>query len=227
MPAACGAAGARYVVNFHQLKTRFAYEVRANPKKAAILGLLGLVCAYFWAPLLAAWMPGAAATSPEPPPVVALPQAASPPPTSTPPPADKISWRERMERPKHEVWMQPAEERFVLRRNPFAMPRPAASVRQPDPTEPAAVALETKPHATPQEAGLSLTSTIVGPRRRLALINGQIFERGAEIVTDSGTVFRLAEIVPGKVILHDGRKPHELEMPMPGTRPSSAGARRP
>ena len=160
----------------------------ANPKKAAALGLLLLVAAYFWAPLVwgyfgkgdQAGVPPVAAAPPPgaqgPAPNTAVPAPEVPAPT--PLPVARHSWQQLARWIERDERMKPAAE-VAGRRDPFRPVRPPVVARQPASTKP-----NIKKRAdeiTPAKLGWTLTSTIIGSRR-MALIDGGAFALGDVIV---------------------------------------------
>ena len=109
--------------------------------------------------------------------------------------------------------MRPADRPPL--RNPFGIVAEDAPV-EPDPHELAATAWV---ESNPDGLGLTLSSTLVGVRQRMALVNGQIYEEGAKLDHDSGMQFVVARIEPGRVVLEAQGRTIEL-MIEPPTRPS-------
>jgi len=65
----------------------------------------------------------------------------------------------------------------------------------------------------PSAAGLKLSSTLIGPRRRLALINGDVYTVGSEIDLGDGVVFYVAEVNNNEVVLVRGEREFALVIP--------------
>ena len=65
----------------------------------------------------------------------------------------------------------------------------------------------------PSAAGLKLSSTLIGPRRRLALINGDVYTVGSEIDLGGGVVFYVAEVNNNEVVLVRGDREFALAIP--------------
>jgi len=101
------------------------------------------------------------------------------------------------------------------RPNPFAplktdTPKPAP-VPEPETTKPA-VAM------TAQGLGLMLSSTIIGPSRRVARINGKTFEQGQtiEVLKDGQQIsLTLSEVHARRVVLTKESSQVELTIPDP------------
>lgn len=201
-------------------------EAIASPKKAALLGLLLLAAAYFWAPLLRQWTrspentaestPALAASQPLAPPGANLPPVATGSPTAAasaiaaaPP---KFHWRQLAEAIQTDPLMRPLPPAAELdaNRDPFVDPKPPQTVQataepQPPPED----------EATPGELGFVLSSTIVGPARRTAVVNGKVCTLGVELASGEGRVFVVKRIEPWGVVLERGGKQFELELPRP------------
>jgi len=76
------------------------------------------------------------------------------------------------------------------------------------------------PTITPSAAGLVLTSTIIGPQRRIAQISGKTYVVGQaiEAVKDKetlGVAFKLVEVHPRRAILEADGQRFELTIPEP------------
>jgi len=105
---------------------------------------------------------------------------------------------------------------LVQTRDPFESP----------PTEEAEGKAEDKikaksPVVTPVAAGLVLTSTIIGPQRRVVQISGKTYAVGQmiEVAKEKESVhatFRLIEVHPRRAVLEAGGERFELTIPEPG-----------
>lgn len=101
-------------------------------------------------------------------------------------------------------------------RDPFASP----TVETPAPL--AAEKPEVAPPAvTPAAAGLVLTSTIIGPQRRVVQISGKMYSVGQTIDTakekeGACVTFKLVEVHPRRAVLQNGDERYELTIPEPG-----------
>ncbi len=236
-------------MSLERLIRQLGKEARRSPKKAALLGVLALVAAWFWAPLLWQWiMPGQpaeeapiaqaavaggasaeavtapggpAASNPAGAPAVAR-AAAGPQSTSRP------DWRQLVEWKGADQFVQPSELPPGLR-DQFVPPVP------PEPEVAAKTAAEVAPveaqtPVDPASLGLVLSSTIVGPQRRAARINNKTYQPGQTIaVSKDGRQFEfvLAEVHPRHVVLTDQSARYELSLPKPdlsdAIRPMQAG----
>ena len=218
------------IVSAKQLTRRLRREVTANPRKAAILGLLALVALYFWAPLLWGWIAGgnseaepaqAAATPEGMPPVLSRLAPFSPPAAVNRPPAGQgkepltsYSWDRLARWIEDDPRMKPARE-FASRRDPFhAVVQEVAE--KPDSEQ--IKAAEAAAAVTPESLGLVLSSTLIGPHRRTALVNGRTYEQGRtiELAKDGRPFeFTLSEVHPRRIVLKREGRRYELTIPQP------------
>ena len=200
-------------------------DLAANPKKAIILGLMLLVAAYFWGPLLWKWIApagkkggkeGQTALILEDDPAEASPQ------TKTGA-AKPFRWEKVRQLIRNDRLMAPATfEREWS--NPFAPPPGTAkSAGSAGAQSPAGTSAEKMPvELTPQSAGLKLASVAIGPRRRTATISGYTYREG-EMVTMEGAEkqelavpeFRLVRIEAQGVELEREGKTWWLEFEKP------------
>ncbi len=202
-----------------KLTKRLRREARANPKKAVFLGMLVAAAMYFWAPVVAGWVPPepAPADSPRPPLTTDLqpPVAANlgPARQSLPPSTEDRSypWTQL------DQWMRqdPAtnsDEDLTLRRDPFALKRATVDPAGQKQSQ------ADRPKVTPQSLKLTLTSTVVGPRGRVALIAGRAYREGETVKVEQGgqaIEFKLVEVDRRRVLLEREGKRFELTIPEP------------
>ncbi|HVX61683.1 MAG TPA: hypothetical protein VHC19_13805 [Pirellulales bacterium] len=198
-------------------------EATANPKKAAVLGLLLLVAGYFWAPLIRQWTTSsetAAAVAPASPPATTAAPAASTAAGALTSAADsapvessakpKFHWRDLAGAIDRDPRMRPAPSaNAASQREPFAFP---AAPAEPPMAEPEAV-VETE--VTPRQLGLILSGTIVGDGRSTAVINGKVYGAGRELKAAGGVVFVVRQIEPWGIVLERGGRQFELALPRP------------
>ncbi len=78
------------------------------------------------------------------------------------------------------------------------------------------------PTITPTAAGLVLTSTIIGPGRRIAQINGKTYSVGQTVVVKNEKEkqtpearFRVLEVDPRRAVLESDGQRFELSIPEP------------
>jgi hypothetical protein len=185
---------------------RIKREARNNPAKAALLaGLLGLAL-YSWAPLVAGWL-GAGEESPATASRSEKEQDEAAEFGSTPAAAQHVAvsderppWHELKEWKQDSPWTSPAE--LAGMRDPFR------TVSGPEEPVDESEGVEEDPLTTPEQmvAGVDvqLTGTIVGPRRRVALLDGQAYREGDVLVVEHfGTTWELEirRIEPNRVKL--------------------------
>jgi hypothetical protein len=184
-----------------------------NPKKAAILGLLAVVAMYFWVPLVWGWIgPKEAAGMPAPNPASVNSPSHNPEAKATgATPAATYTWEQLVEWRRNDPLAE-VTKTLASRRDPFHPVRPkAAAAEKEKEKEKAQEALQTL--LTPEALGLRLSSTMVGPERRVALINGAAYLEGQSVrcVKDGlETTFEVAEVHPRKIVLE--REGHRFEL---------------
>lgn len=198
--------------------TRFKRDLTANWKKTAALGVLFLFGCCFWIPMLARAVGSrrvAAAVSPP-----LLPSANSETaPTISEPNSIGVAggetfWSNLSRSLADDPLFHPAEMSSVTR-DPFVtdeshspLPVLFAEDRKAE-TSVKSVAVKA---AAP--TGLELRSTMIGRTRRVAIINGQLYQVGREVLAN-GHSFRLASIESHRVVLTSGDKDFELKLARP------------
>lgn len=194
------------IVNLKQLKSQIRREVKASPAKAAVLGLALCVGIYFWVPMV--WKlvgrskPAAveAADGTIDTTVLMARLGTTMDALSTPTPKPELPWRELAEQIENDPLMQRGGPLPEVR-DPFhgelVATVPELEVQKLE--EQQAVA-----EIDPQKAGLKLSSTLIGPRRNLALINGEVYTVGSQIDAGAGVVFVVAEVSENEVVLVRG-----------------------
>jgi hypothetical protein len=203
-------------VSLEKLQRQLVRDLKKNPAKAGTLALLAVVCIWFWIPLVFKREPAAAAAATVPPATAALaPAAAS---SSAAPAEAAVAWQELDRQINTDPQMRPANlTKLAQERNPFAMTAVIAeqkraaqeeqSKHKPDQPEPGP-----PPESTPDEAGLVLSSTLIGTNKRAALIGGRVYEEGAQVEADDGSKFRLAHIEAQRVLLERNGHAYPLEI---------------
>ena len=206
-------------------------EALNHPKRAAILGLLVLVGIYFWVPLLVGWVgagDGAAtvATAAPVPSENKVAEAGVPMATRLPAGApDGVDhagrpWAELLERMDRDRRMESAELTNQVR-DPFR----SSGIRGVDGRmAPNDEAEDELVDVSPGEAGLILTSTLVGGNDPVAVINGNVYRARARIRAGdyvqagwrdepTGNVeFLLAEVGPDYVVLTRNKNEYRLKL---------------
>ena len=207
-------------MNLSRISRQLRREVTTHPKKAAILGLLCLVALWFWAPLVWGWIDE---DDPATGSAVAPPAANSAPAPSSGTPAASNATLKKPESPQwpwHQLvqWMDndlrtSATNPVLGRRDPFLIPRTETVKVEPE-DQPE----QTPPAATPEALGMVLSSTIIGPHRRVAQINGKSYRQGeaVKLVKDGQQIeFTLAAVYPRRIVLKRKREQFELTIPVP------------
>ena len=213
------ATSRRAKLNTNKWIKRLRREATANPKKAAVLGLLLMVAAYYWYPLVAGWLaadgPGKkgaiAVAMPQQPPVLGNAATAAAPADN---PVAQPTWPWQVLR----QW-RTADERTVattdlgLRRDPFQVAQARRMELAEKKQTPVA---QPEPVITAASLGLQLSSTMVGPGRSLAIINGRTYQLGQILEwSKDGTslALELAEVAPGRIVLRSEGQSLEVTIP--------------
>ena len=204
-------------------------EMRTNPKKAVVLGLLGVVAVWFWAPLAASWIapddPAAEHAAVASPVALSLPEMSPQMPITGQTASDPTP--ETGESPGHS-WQQlarwiDADPRTLAtkvscdQRDPFVVPR-AEVVEESLDDESGMLPGPSPEELTPESLGMVLSSTIIGPRDRGARINGKLYQQGESIVLElegQPIEFSLAEVHLRHVVLGRNEERFELKIPAP------------
>lgn len=203
-------------MNFSKLTRQLRREATTNPKKAAFLGVIFLVALWFWTPLVLGWIdkknPSAGPTATTPndaqpniAPAVALGGENAAPHTLK---VADYSWQQLAR------WMD--DDRLTLavgltdhRRDPFLATKPEKEEAITDPDEE-----EESVDITPESLGMVLSGTIVGPRRRVALINGIPYRKDqpVRLVHDGKEIeFTIEGIDSRRVVLRRNDERFELK----------------
>jgi len=203
-------------VNLDKFVKQLRREAKRNPKKAGVLGLLAVVALYFWAPLVwgmiqsteqttaaEAETPAMAGGSSSP-----LPTGTESAPTTA---TASVPWQQLVEWRKQDILTTPVETPETVH-DPFrvAQAKPVELEQEEKQRE------KLQALITPEMMGLKLTSTVVGPGRRVALINGKIFLEGQQIACGKSgeeIVFDLVEVRARQAVLERDGKRFELTIP--------------
>ena len=207
-------------MNLSRIGRQLRREVTTHPKKAAILGLLCLVALWFWAPLVWGWIdeddPATGA------PVVPPAANSAPAPSSGTPAASHATPKKPQgpQSPWHQLvqWMDndprtSATNPVLGRRDPFLIPQTETAQAEPE-DQPE----QTPPAATPEALGMVLSSTIIGPHRRVAQINGKSYRQGeaVRLAKDAHQIeFTLTAVYPRRIVLKRKGEQFELTIPVP------------
>jgi hypothetical protein len=214
-------------VNLEKLTKQLRRDMAANPKKAAALGLMVLVALYFWGPLV--WKQFATSgskrnnksnmTS-----LILTDDPAEPSQQSKGRPGGKFKWEkirqlirqdERMISATYEVsWIDPFGK-------PPAKVEPEPVVDAPMQDTASIAAAATLATIEPSALGITLGGVMVGPRSRLATINGEACREGdviavADKVEKSAShEFRVLKITRQGVQLESSGRIFMLELSQP------------
>jgi hypothetical protein len=193
-------------VNLKRLGKQLRRELKAHPRKAALLALLLAVGVYYWAPVLSGWFsPKTMTTAPQTAQLLPAPPA---PNTSSAAHAPVIPWQDLVAGMKRDPLKAPAANVHTWR-DPF---RPSArqvaileherQIRESLPKSAAGKGADATAKGivvppselTPNTAGLSLTTTLVSATQRMAMIKGTIVEEDRivkQVIVSEGSVIRV------------------------------------
>jgi hypothetical protein len=219
-------------VNLGELAKRLRREVKASPAKAAVLAVLGGVAIYFWAPFVMRSIGTKSPVAAAPEVVVVQPASAETPPPVIEPTvgAASLSWQQLDTWMTQDERMQPVMlER--LKRNPFGSPdggraagtwaHSLAARFYGAGRDKLLVARElwgpgnqAISDVRPEDAGLTLSSTVVG-RKPVALISGKAYVEGSTVRGEgehADVTFKLLKIHPKSVVLSQNGVSYELKI---------------
>jgi hypothetical protein len=204
-------------VSLSRLQKQLTRDLKANPKKAGMLGLLAVLAAWFWAPLIFGGKPSQTVVQATPvPPAAAVRPAGQPTAGAT---ADiRPAWQD-LNRWMAEDAQMTSARLSESQRNPFAnSPHLTASaaaqakalaekavlaqLSQDDPQTRQQLAATPREDEikSAQDLGLVLSATVITHGRRAALINGRVYEEGVALKAD-GMAFVVEEVRPDQVVL--------------------------
>ena len=220
------------------LRDQFVSDLKQSWQKTAVLGVLLLVGLVLWIPPLIRAMVGPAESA-----VVQAPQDSR----SDLPPIEAVASFQgaaapsAMESTSGYTWdifdrdsrsdpLVRSVEVAAIQSDPFRMdhsqfPPPglfAAEEKHVDDEKP------TTSEASPEKPildGLELKSTILGVKRRAALINKKLYFEGMDVRSTSGATFRLAAVHSKRVTLKRGNETFELKLATPSRSARDASKR--
>jgi len=221
-------------MSLEKLSKQLKRELKANPQKAGMLGLLCAVAAYFWGPLVF--------KSEEPKKVATVAAQTATTTTATSPilPAtpvaagkDRMEWRELSSRLQSDPLMKSVAGKSATdeARNPFDAPTIKEEVTPDDDellalleeAEAAGMLEEKKPTITREMTSaalnaypLTLSSTLVGRRSRTAIINGKAYPQGKAIGKINEVELVLEFVDPRSATIAWNGARRELRIPKPG-----------
>ncbi len=190
---------------------RFQREVKANGKKAGLLGGLFLFGCCFWVPMLTrAVAPKHAAAAITASAISSTPAQLNALDVSAAPDAPGKFWSNLANTLANDPMFRSADVQS-LSRDPFQV----AEASEPLPV---LFAQEPKPKieviSEPESRQLELNSTIIGRSRSAALINGQLYQLGRQIQAN-GQRYQLTTIESHRVVLSSGEKTIVLKLARP------------
>lgn len=178
-----------------KLQKQLMRDLKRSPGKAAVLAILCVVAIWFWAPLLF----GGKKTPPAAKPADATVAQAVPTPAIAPPAAvvKGVAWHRVVEMIEGEPRMRSAQL-GTAHASPFGSsgPRPDGVAERAESAPGKTVEASLDP------AKFKVTSTLLGPRRRVAVINGRPYAEGDEL-----EAYLIARVTDRGVFLEkDGRR---------------------
>lgn len=187
-------------MSLSKLSKQLQRELKASPKKAGMLALLGVLALWFWAPLVFKRSASASSVAPVAAPVP-VPAVASQTPPSPASPTTDSAWQQTAEAIDRDPAMQPADLTAVwTEKEWFASAEAVLAASKPEPAADPAEPEAPEPEVTPESLDILVSSTLVGSNRSAARINGKIYEAGDEIEVD-GTTFVVARVTQNQVLL--------------------------
>jgi len=197
----------------------------ANPKKAALLGLMVVVALYFWGPLVwkfAASARGKQTSATNLASLILTDDPGEPTQSGKSRTGSKFRWEKVRQMINHDnhmisatfdkTWIDPFGKSALEKREVVA---------ETPPEDPAAIAAAAVLTVEPKDLGIVLGGVMVGPRTRVATINGESFREGdAVTVTAKGdqtssVAFRVHRITRQSVQLELNGRIFTLELTPP------------
>ena len=204
-------------MNIAALKNQLLHDLKASWQKTAVLGVLFAVGCVFWLPPIVRAFTGGSATPSTT--AAAIPSTAAATASSTPSPETTaketpFSWEQAEKVRGSSPLMQSANvaaihgDPFRLDRDQFSPPIAFAD----EPVREVSLSSETDMDTTVTDK-LILKSTIVGVKRRAALINDKLYLEGRTITVE-GQTYVLTSVQPRRVVLTQGETVFELTIPL-------------
>lgn|GEM_PF-2083553 len=212
-------------VKLDKLTKRLSRDLAANPKKAGILGVMVLVALYFWLPLLKEWIGDSATSGPAKVASVILTDDPATPAAGASKAKETLRWEKVRQWVESDPWM--ASATFDPQwRDPFAISSltdPAQTTpKSTTPTTPEAIAAQAAASdgdISPEQAGLSVASVVVGPRLRTVNIGGDVYRENdlVEATAKDGETleFQIVSITPHEVWMRRNGKTYRLQLSRP------------
>jgi hypothetical protein len=199
-------------VNLEKLAKQLRRDMSANPKKAAALGLMVLVALYFWGPLVAKWAAASRGQRMNKVNTAALILTDDPAElthTSRGRTSGKFRWEKVRQLIRQDPQMVSATF-DVSWIDPFGAPTADQSQQVAETLSLAAVDDVATAEVEPSELGIVLGGIMIGPRNRVATINGEACHEGELLAikdkNDKAVThrFRVVRIRKSEVVLEEG-----------------------
>jgi hypothetical protein len=212
-------------VSLTKLTSQLRRDIAASPQKAAALGLMIVVALYFWAPLIWGWIParGEGSGKVDMSKLVLTDEPAARPAGNAPRTA-AFRWEKVRQLVREDARMKPAAFDAAWY-DPFGKPAPEPAPAEAEPMPATAQTPVTEPERTPEPeltaASLVLGGILIGPRSKVATINGEPCHEGDSLtVTDANDKsvqhqVRIARITRQQVELESNGHTLTLELASP------------
>jgi hypothetical protein len=174
-------------VNLEKLAKQLRRDTAANPKKAAALGLMVLVALYFWGPLVAKWVAASGNKRTSKVNTAALiltDDPAEPTQSSRGRAGGKFRWEKVRQLIRQDPQMISAafDVGWI---DPFGAPTAGQSQQFAEALPPSGADDAASAEVDPSELGIVLGGVLIGPRSRVATINGEACHEGEVLaITD-------------------------------------------
>ena len=210
-------------MSLDKLVKQLRRDMAANPKKAAALGLMVLVALYFWGPLIVKWVASDSKRSSKmnTAALILTDDPAEPTQQARVRSGAKFRWERVRQLMQQDASMLSAvfDPTWV---DPFAKSAAMIALEQPadvpsDPVGPTSIPTA----ADPAELSLVLNGVFVGPKNRVATINGEAYREGDTLVVtgkDDKSIAlkaRVVQIRRQEVVVEVGGKRITLELSTP------------
>jgi hypothetical protein len=207
-------------VKLEKLVKQIGRDATANPKKAALLGVMALLALYFWAPLLAGWI---APTKRKAAPTGNLALILTDDPVEA---TEKTKAAQggnfRWEKVHQLMTSDPrmsSAEFDISWESPFAVAAALQEITEATEAKDEAIekAAALSKDISPEEAGLVASCVLIGPRRRTVMINGEVYGEQQTIVAPVkdglvGLEFRLVSIGRKEITFEREGRTYSLEL---------------
>ena len=190
-----------------KLQKQLMRDLKRSPGKAAVLGILCIVAIWFWVPLLFGGAKKPSSPASKPTESAAAPVQGIETPSPITAVTKTVAWHRLVALMDDEPRMQSAQLGSVAA--PFGNGEKLAD-KPVESTTPALAALMEPP---PSPAKYKVTSTLLGPRRRVAVINGRPYAEGDELEAGADTPYLIARVTDRSVFVERNGRRWELAIP--------------